>query len=377
MNYFSERLDTHCVHPWADVWINTAGDVTCCTQNRIRFGNIRDQKMTEIWNSEPAQTVRKLIAENNYMKAGCAPECPFLRGAKTEAATPPPPKEQINLDFVLPKPNSTLAWNIENVLDDYKHKRQVVSGLPIYVDTQPILRCNSDCFMCNQDHMSGMEHSDVILDKIESLKPTAKVFRWQGGEVFSSKRFFSYLQNFDTEDAPELIKYVITNGSLLTRERIDALTKIENPVYFLISIDGVTRQTYEKVRVGLNYDRVIECLHTLAEIQAESNSKRILVCWNYVVMNSTLAEMRDAIDLAQRLHVDLNFAALQGEFPEENLFRYPIGKPDDMIRKFTELAKYSADKNIHISGFDGMIFRLKQRPDYIASQQNGMVQNNS
>lgn len=366
MTQFSERLDRHCVHPWADVWINSAGDVTCCTQNRIRFGNIGEHSIEQIWNSEAAQTVRQLIGENQYMKAGCAPECPFLRGAKTEASSPPPPKEQINLDFPVPQAGSALADNIETVIDDYRHKRTIVSGLPVYVDTQPVLRCNSDCFMCNQDHMSTMEQSETMLANIEVLKPTAKLFRWQGGEVFTSKRFFAYLQSFDTSENPELIKYVITNGSVLTRERLDALTQIENPVYFLISIDGTSRQTYEKVRVGLSYDRAMECLYNLAEIQAQSKSKRTLVCWNYVVMNSTLAEMRDAIDLAERLRIDLNFAALQGEFLKENLFRYPIGDPRTLIEQLAEMAAYAANKNIHVSGFDGMIYRLKQRPDYLA-----------
>lgn len=366
---FSDLLDRHCVHPWADVWINTAGNVTCCTQNRTCFGNIHDQSIEEMWNSDAAQSVRKLIGENKYMAAGCAPECPFLRGAKTEGQLPPPPEEQINLDFDIPAADTALAQNIATVIDDYTHKRLRVSGLPIYVDTQPILRCNSDCFMCNQEHLSPMEHADPVLEKIETLKSTAKVFRWQGGEVFSSKRFFSYLENFNSNCNPDLIKYVITNGSLLTKERLDALTSVENPVYFLVSIDGVTKKTYEKIRVGLTYERVMECLFNLAEIQAKSPHNRILVCWNYVVMNSTLDEMRDAIDLAAKLHIHLNFAALQGEFPDENIFRYPIYNPELLIHRFAELQDYSTAKNSAVSGFDGMIYRIKQRQDYLAPTQ--------
>jgi len=361
---FSELLDSHCVHPWAYVLINAVGKVTCCTQNRTRLGNIHEDSLEDMWNSEAAQSVRKLIGENNYMAAGCAPECPFLRGAKSEDAVQPPAKERINLDFTIPVDSSALAKNIETVISEYKNKQLQVSGLPIYVDSQPILRCNSDCFMCNQEHLSNLEHSDDVLNKIEPLKATAKVFRWQGGEIFSSKRFFNYLEKFDSSINPDLIKYVITNGSLLTKERIKALTNVENPVYFLVSIDGVTKQTFEKIRVGLNYERVMECLFTLAEIQAKSETNRILVCWNYVVMSCTLDEMYDAIDLASKLKVDLNFAALQGEFPEENIFLYPLFAPETLISKFTELQAYSDTKNIAVSGLDGLIYRIKQRNDY-------------
>jgi sulfatase maturation enzyme AslB (radical SAM superfamily) len=362
---FSELLNPadnhHCVHPWADLWINTAGHVTCCPQNRTRFGNIHQNSLAELWNSEAAQSVRKLVADNDYRAAGCETECPFLRGTPTAPHLPPPAEELINLDFKLPSQASALAENIATVASEYKDKKQYLSGFPIYVDTQPILRCNSDCTMCNQPHLSDLEHSDAILQKIESLKETAKVFRWQGGEVFTNKRFFNYLKQFDSGNNSELIKYVITNGSLLTEDRIKVLTDSENPVFFLISIDGVKKQTFEKIRIGLNYERVMACLHTLSRIQAENKQGRKLVCWNYVVMSSTLDDMHDAIDLAAKLNVDLNFAALQGDFPEENIFHYPLHDVRILLDKFSHLKTYSDTKSIKVSGFDGLIYRVKQR----------------
>lgn len=361
---FSELLNptnNHCIHPWADLWINAAGHVTCCPQNRTRFGNIHQHSLAELWNSDAAQSVRKLIANNDYQAAGCEIECPFLRGAPTAPATHPPAAELINQDFSLPLDESTLGKNIATVAEEYKAKKHYLSGLPVYVDSQPVLRCNSACTMCGQPHTSDLQHSDEILRKIELLKETAKVFRWQGGEIFTNKRFFNYLQQFDSGNNSELIKYVITNGSVLTEDRIKALTDNDNPVFFLLSIDGVKKQTFEKIRIGLNYERVINCLHKLSTAQAENRHGRKLVCWNYVVMNSTLDEMRDAIDLAAKLNVDLNFAALQGDFPEENCFVYPLHEAHILTDKFCELKTYSLAKNINVSGFDSLVYRLKQR----------------
>ena len=69
---FSELLDTanhhHCIHPWADLWINAAGHVSCCPQNRTRFGNIYQHGIEQLWNSEAAQTVRRLIADGDYLE---------------------------------------------------------------------------------------------------------------------------------------------------------------------------------------------------------------------------------------------------------------------------------------------------------------------
>ncbi|WP_026602091.1 radical SAM/SPASM domain-containing protein [Methylomonas sp. 11b] len=350
----------HCVHPWADLWINAAGHVTCCPQNRSRFGNIHQHSIEQLWNSDAAQTVRRLVAEGDYVAAGCEIECPYLRGRKSAPAEPPPANELINLDFELPTEESDLQRNIATVIADYSNKAQILSGLPIYVDTQPVLRCNADCIMCPQPHMSDMRHSEEILQKLETLRATAKVFRWQGGEVFSSKRFFHYLHQFDTTDNPDLVKYVITNGSLLTEERIAALTEHDNPVFFLLSIDGVQQSTFEKIRLGLSYRQVMATLHFLASAQATNRSGRKLVRWNYVVMNSTLAEMRTAIDLADDLKVDLNFAALQGDYPEENIFRYPLHDIDTLLDRFADLATYSSSKSIQVDGLSGLSYRLRQ-----------------
>jgi MoaA/NifB/PqqE/SkfB family radical SAM enzyme len=364
---FSELLEPdihhHCVHPWADLWVNSAGYVTCCPQNRSRFGNIHQDSIQQLWNSPTAQSVRQQIAAGDYVAAGCEPECPFLRGQSHAPLVPPPVEELINLDFELPLPGSTFARNIDILAEEYKSKAQILSCLPIYLDTQPVLRCNADCIMCPQPHDSELQHSPAVLEKLEALRPTAKVFRWQGGEVFSSKAFFNYLRDFNSADNSELIKYVITNGSLLTEARITALTDCDNPVFFLLSIDGVQQATFEKVRLGLNYRQVMASLRMLAEIQAGQSSGRKLVRWNYVVMNSTLLEMREAIDLAESLQVDLNFAALQGDYPQQNLFRYPIGDKQALIDSFLTLHDYSKGISIKVDGLQGLIYRLQQRHD--------------
>jgi MoaA/NifB/PqqE/SkfB family radical SAM enzyme len=351
----------HCVHPWADLWISAAGNVTCCPQNRMRFGNIHEHGLEWLWNSPSAHRVRRHIANGDYVSAGCEPECPFLRGRPAVPIELPSPDELINLDFVIPATDSPLRKNLVSVVADYQSGRELVSGLPVYVDSQPVLRCNADCIMCTQPHQSTLMHPEPILKKLEVLKSTAKVFRWQGGEVFSNKFFYAYLCNFSTDDNPELIKYVITNGSLLTEARIAMLTNTDNPVRFLISLDGVSRTTFEKIRVGLNYRQVMQSLNNLAEIQNRSNS-RDLVRWNYVVMHSTLTEMPAAIELAQKLGVDLNFAALQGNYPNENLFRYPIVDRDEALKYFLRLQQHCSHLAINVSGFEGMIDRLRHRP---------------
>jgi hypothetical protein len=62
--------------------------------------------------------------------------------------------------------------------------------------------------------------------------------------------------------------------------------------------------------------------------------------------------------------VDLNFAPIQGKYPEQNIFRYSdlMTRPMDM---FDELQAYSTAKSVTISGFEGIYRRLQNREESV------------
>lgn len=196
------------------------------------------------------------------------------------------------------------------------------------------------------------------LDLLKPLRLYANFFRFQGGEVFTLDWFGEYLDSLDSKDCVHFLRYVITNGSLLSKADLEKLVKGDRPVRFLLSLDGVLQETYSHVRRTLRFNRVMSTLKELATIQHRMGT-RTLVRWNYVVMKCNLHEMKPAMDLADRLGVDLNFAALQGDFPEENIFLYPDIVPFDLLPFFDDLQRYAADKAIEIAGFDGMRRRIE------------------
>jgi radical SAM protein with 4Fe4S-binding SPASM domain len=62
-----------------------------------------------------------------------------------------------------------------------------------------------------------------------------------------------------------------TNGTLWDDDMIDFM--IENKVYSLcVSMDGATKETYEQVRIGASFEKVIHNLHRLLERKAQLES---------------------------------------------------------------------------------------------------------
>jgi len=175
---------------------------------------------------------------------------------------------------------------------------------------------------------------------------------------FLLKNFTDYIENFDNDLMPNLRRYIITNGSKVTNDVVERLTNVERPVHFLVSIDGATEETHYKVRRRKYFKQAMKALKLLANKQKEQGRKD-LVRWNYVVMKSTLGEMKLAIKLASEIGVDINFAPIQGNYPDENIFRYQDIMPrDELISIISNIESYSTNFDINISGFVGIHERL-------------------
>lgn len=351
-----EEQRSPCLHPWFSVFVLAAGWVSCCPQNKTRFGNVIETPIEELWNSAPAGNLRRLLAEGRYEQAGCDPECPFLCGSFEGPHRQPPVEELIYPEFDRDEGSEVYRSNLRRLADAYRSRSEHVDALPVFIDVQTTVRCNSECVMCGQPHKARIELPHAVMSDMGRLRETANWFRWQGGEVFVHKRFDAYLEAFDEGDWPQLRRYVITNGTLLTEKRLRMFADTERPVFFLLSLDGVSRDVFEKIRQGLKFDTVMEALERLAAIQGRNGSID-LVKWNYVVMKDTVGDMKSAMDRADALGVDLNFAPIQGNYPEQNIFRYS-GLLDRPAEIFEDLRAHAATKSVAISGFEGIARRL-------------------
>ncbi|MBF0108093.1 MAG: radical SAM protein [Magnetococcales bacterium] len=350
-----------CLHPWCDVWINAAGWVSCCPQNRMRWGNIRQTPLETLWNSDPARRVRQLIGSGNYQEAGCDRECPFLRGSFQGPVQTPPVAELINPPLIDPEDNSPCSRNFKEVETAYRQRQESLDCRPLFIDLQTTVRCNSDCFMCQQPHHDDMHLPVELMESLFPYRATALFFRWQGGESFIRKEFIGFLERFDDPTHPHCRRSVISNGSFLGDKLLERLVHVERPPFFLISMDAVSEERYRQIRRTTNHARVMTALETLAHLQ-RTLGRKDLVTWNYVVMKSNFEEMDQAIDLAQHWGINLNFAPLQGPYHNENIFLFHNLIKHDILWKIIEsLERNALSASVAVSGFVGMRHRLLHR----------------
>jgi radical SAM protein with 4Fe4S-binding SPASM domain len=92
----------------------------------------------------------------------------------------------------------------------------------------------------------------------------------------------------------------VTNATLWSERRIRQL--VDNPAVetLAISIDGGTKETYERIRVNANWDKVVRNIEMLAALKRERGTDRPAVQFNMVLMKATARELPQLVDLARR-----------------------------------------------------------------------------
>ena len=91
-----------------------------------------------------------------------------------------------------------------------------------------------------------------------------------------------------------------TNATLLTPDKSEALITA-NISEITISIDGATKEVYEKIRKNAQFETVIENVRALSEIRKKLNKKKPFIRINMVVTTENINELSDVLKMAKNL----------------------------------------------------------------------------
>jgi len=151
-------------------------------------------------------------------------------------------------------------------------RRETTPTGPLYLNIEPTNACNLKCHTCSIDGTRKRGFMDLdLFRKIVDQAPKAGVYEvalFLGGEPLLHK------------DLPYMVKYVVskgldariyTNACMLTREKSEAL--LDAGLSFLgISFDGDNKEDYEKMRVGANYEKVLENVLTFLRLKKKKGA---------------------------------------------------------------------------------------------------------
>ena len=168
--------------------------------------------------------------------------------------------------------------------------------------------CNLRCPSCRKGlifHKEGSAYNlgirlaDKINDWLHTYKHPVQVHIGSDGDPFASHVYRHFMDQTPERDN---IKYsILTNGLMFKEFHTRVPNVISNLNELGISIDGASKTTYEKLRLGGRWDKINENLQCISEQKHKHGFRFIL---HFVVQKDNYHEMEDIIMLGKKYNAD-------------------------------------------------------------------------
>lgn len=269
-------LAQRCPRPFDTLLIDKQGSCYLCECTSWlpqSVGNIQNKSIKEILHSKLAESLRSSIEDGSYRYCNNK-QCSYLLDARSDA-----------------------TWGTNLPKTQIKHIRLAIDD-----------SCNLSCPSCRIKKIflksgkklnSRMKMADSILEFLDMQKDPVHVHVGSDGDPFASLVYRYFMRG--AENMPHLTFSIQTNG-LLVKQMHNRIKKIFSRLKILnVSIDGATKKTYELLRRGGQFGKLLENLEFIKEIKKRYGFEFIL---HFVVQQDNYHEMNLMIDLAEQYDAD-------------------------------------------------------------------------
>ena len=185
-------------------------------------------------------------------------------------------------------------------------KRPIRFGMPISMSIEPSAFCNLQCPQCpvgtgKLNRKQG--NIDVFLYKKiidQSAKYLTNLFLYFQGEPFLNKNIFDLIKYASQKN---IYTATSTNGHFFTNDNILEIIKSGLDT-LIISLDGTNQQTYEKYRIGGNFDTVVEGIKNLLKTRDLLKTNKPFIELQFLVLKSNEHQIEEIKKIAKNLGVD-------------------------------------------------------------------------
>jgi len=268
-------LKTFCPRPFDTVLIDKNGSCFACECTSWlpqSVGNLNLQSLDDILKSPMRDQLQHSISNGSYRYCNNK-QCSYL------------------LD------NRPVGWPTAPISSQIKNIRLAIDD-----------SCNLSCPSCRINKVfvkSGklleqrMQLAKRIIEYINIQDNPIILHIGSDGDPFASLVYRYFIKQ--TKNFPHIRFSVQTNGLLVKKmfqRHEDMFKKLD---VLNVSIDGSSLETYERLRRGGSFEKIIENLEFIKEIKLKLNFKFII---HFVVQAENYQEMPDIIELAKKYSAD-------------------------------------------------------------------------
>jgi len=223
--------------------------------------------------------------------------------------------------------------------------------LPFILGIEPGNICNLKCPLCptgagSYEAEKGFMQFDFfkkIFDQLKNSLITVNLYNW--GEPLLNRdlfRIIRYIKDYKKGIA------VVTSTNLNINDRSALIELLQSGIdEIIVSCDGASKKTYDKYRVGGDFDLVMQNLEFLAEQKRKLGSNADIV-WNFLVFKHNEHEVDTARSMADKLGVSFRIGLMRTSMKDEVLKPHQEGIKKD-INWIPDNPEYSAYDKIKLT----------------------------
>ena len=167
----------------------------------------------------------------------------------------------------------------------YKRGASINTGYPVEAILEITNYCNLACIMCPRENMTrplGFMKINLFKKIIDEVKNYIEWVDLSGGLGDPMLH----------PEYPEMVKYakknnvrigISTNAAMFTKRHIDTLLDLQ-PDIIRLSLDGATKETHEKIRVGSKFEKTMSMVENFVIEKEKRNLKKPYVVCQMVYM---------------------------------------------------------------------------------------------
>jgi len=339
--YASVRHGTYtpivCHAPFVNLNFEQTGQVRACCYNTTHIlGKWPEQKIMDIWRGEKAAELREYIRDNNLW-GGCS-ECGNMIVAGNHQGV----RAKYYDEYVKPGIATALGYLNNRLTGSISYPRVMEFELSN--------QCNLECIMCtgffssmirkNREHLPPIvsPYNDAFVDELDEFIPHLTDAKFLGGEPFMIEIYLKIWEHIQKIN-PRIRIHITTNGNFLNDRVKNLLERLYAGI--IVSIDSLNPETYPKIRVHGNFEKLMKNLEFFMDYAKRKNTFLSMAACPITLNWRELPHM---LDFCIERNITLYFNAVFSP-PELSLREQPLDYQEEVIAFLKRNKKYEVKGN--------------------------------
>ena len=250
--------------------------------------------------------------------------------------------------YFVPGGEGTMQVAYKLGLGKFMTKFPQFAPMPRYIEIEVTTICDKKCIFCEHTHWrtGSQEMRHMTFDEFKHICNQLPNVRWVNltgeGSAFLNKDYFKMLRHLREKYDTSI--YLVDHLNDLTKNEIDELIEIVDGLY--LSIDGATKETYEKIKVGCSFDNVVSNLKYIIERKRQLKRYKPDLNIRYVIIKDNLHEVPEFIDLINSIattkDIDVGMINFTGLLYFDVIKEWYVDKfPEEIVNKIRKRIKGS------------------------------------